>query len=155
MHRRPFLCALTWEFSGNFFPLYLAYSVPNMVHYICKVEGRETPQPDRRAQPGTPPINRRRKTHHGNLRHQGKLPPQQSRRPGHEPAPLRARHHSRHLDKVLTDFKARAQLFGTESEQHQEFMRLLEEADFTIITMGTSNFPKNGEVSSWSVMFSN
>lgn len=33
-------------------------------------------------------------------------------------------------------------------------MRLLEEADFTIITMGTSNFPKNGEVSSWSVMFS-
>jgi len=59
------------------------------------------------------------------------------------------------LDKVLTDFKARAQLFGTESEQHQEFMRLLEEADFTIITMGTSNFPKNGEVSSWSVMFSN
>lgn len=58
------------------------------------------------------------------------------------------------LDKVLTDFKARAQLFGTESEQHQEFMRLLEEAGFTIITMGTSNFPKNGEVSSWSVMFS-
>lgn len=58
------------------------------------------------------------------------------------------------LDKVLTDFKARAHLFGTESEQHQEFMRLLEEADFTIITMGTSNFPKHGEVSSWSVMFS-
>ena len=58
------------------------------------------------------------------------------------------------LDKVLTNFKSRAHLFGTESEQHQEFMRLLEESDFTIITMGSSNFPKNGEVSSWSVMFS-
>lgn len=44
--------------------------------------------------------------------------------------------------------------FRRPGAQHQEFMRLLEEADFTIITMGTSNFPKNGEVSSWSVMFS-